>query len=50
MAKSGVHWGREYKGINTVRNIIRRGEWFSVESKSAEFTWTKVACHGRGMD
>jgi len=45
MARSGVHRGREYRGINTVRNIIRRGEWCTVEGKSNNITswdWSKV--------
>jgi len=38
MARSGVHPGREYKGINTVRNIIRWGEWCTGEGKSNNIT------------
>ena len=25
MLRTGIHWGREYKAINTVRGIIHRG-------------------------
>jgi len=35
MPRTGAHWEREYEGINTVRNIIDRGDLGIDEGKKS---------------
>ena len=44
MSRTGVHWGREYKGINTVRGIIHRG---FVQRRREENSTLRVAIGAR---
>jgi len=44
LSRFGVHWGREYKGINTVRGIIHRGV---VQRRREENSTSRVGIGAR---